>query len=161
MRWILWLPVAVFGAMYLVFGPDLPDPMASHFNLAGEPDATQSKTMFFALGLGAHLLILGIFGGVGWLVERLPARMINLPNREYWLAPERRGVAIARFSRGMGVFGLVTLLFLNAVFYLVIRTNLDRQPLDGLVLGALLGVLVAAVVGLVIWLLVAFKVPDE
>ena len=47
--------------------------------------------MFF-FGLQAFVLVVvtACFAILPAVIEGLPPRMVNLPNKDYWLAPERR-----------------------------------------------------------------------
>jgi hypothetical protein len=54
--------------------------------------------------------------------------MINLPNRDYWLAPERRALALAKVQAFSVGFGNAMLLFLLLVFRDVLRANLLEVP---------------------------------
>ncbi len=70
--------------------PQLPDIMASHFSGHGTPNNWQPKQAFFLL-MGVVVLISAI---PTFVVPRrlasMPEDKINLPNKSYWLAPERR-----------------------------------------------------------------------
>jgi len=56
-----------------------------------------------------HLLVLGLlsvmFLLVPLLITRLPPGMINLPNKDYWLAPERRASTARTIQGYMVGFG--------------------------------------------------------
>src|SRR6185295_9706960 len=90
-------PLVLLGLLYAGFAgflawsaTELPARVASHFNFAGQPDGWMSRTSYLlveaALAIGLPLFIVGISS----LTRVLPARLWNLPHREYWLAPERR-----------------------------------------------------------------------
>ena len=78
--------------------PQLPNRMASHFDIYGRPNGWQPKEAFF---LTMALAIVAT-GAIGFLLPRAiaaaPAGLINLPRRDYWLAPDRRE-ATFRFLR--------------------------------------------------------------
>src|SRR5262249_39729923 len=57
------------------------------------------------------------------LIAILPPSLINLPHKDYWLAPERRERTIARFSASMEWFGVALVLFLGFVYELVFIAN--------------------------------------
>jgi hypothetical protein len=89
---ISWL---VFGLMLLfaVFfvthtARDLPALVASHFDAAGYPNAfmTHDGYIHFMLAMGAGLPI-ALVALLTFVYSR--ARDFKLPNRDYWLAPER------------------------------------------------------------------------
>ena len=64
----------------------LPPWMASQFGAGGEPKGWMAKPNFFALFLGMQLLLVVLFVVLPRWLGRLP---VNLPHRDYWLAPER------------------------------------------------------------------------
>ena len=72
------------------FYPILPESVPSHFGSNGKATSFSSKEMM----IGSHLAVIGvllvIFGIVGALLKNGKASYINVPNREYWFAPERR-----------------------------------------------------------------------
>jgi hypothetical protein len=127
----------------------LPPQVASHFNAAGQPDDWMTRsahlTLMTLIGLALPLGMLAIF----WGVRYLPASIINLPHREYWLAPPRRSGAMETvFLFGLWFAVLQSLLFLG-VHVLVIQANL-AQPVQLSSLAWLL--LVAFLLAVVVWL---------
>jgi len=72
------------------FYPILPESVPSHFGSNGKATSFSSKEMM----IGSHLAVIGvllvIFGIVGALLKNGKASYINVPNREYWFAPERK-----------------------------------------------------------------------
>ncbi|HEY1015398.1 MAG TPA: DUF1648 domain-containing protein [Herpetosiphonaceae bacterium] len=108
----------------LYFYPKLPDTIASHYSARGYANAWATRPVFF-IGYGLVLgLMLALFAGLPPLFGRMPDWMINLPNKDYWLAPERRAQTMALFASQMRWFGVATLAELILVFQLVISANL-------------------------------------
>jgi len=106
----------------------LPAVVASHFVAGGTPDAFMSRagyTVFMALlTLGLPLL----FPLVLQLASRLPPSMLNLPHRDYWLAPERKA-ATFQYLVGHGtVFGGLLLVFVCLVHWQVVQANAAQPP---------------------------------
>ena len=68
----------------------LPERVATHFNGRGDPNGWMSRP--------AHLLFMSLFAtlftlflmGLGFASRSLPADLINIPNRNYWLTESRR-----------------------------------------------------------------------
>jgi hypothetical protein len=56
--------------------------------------------------------------GVARVSSRPPASLINLPNKSYWLAPERREETMDRLASSFEVFACATVLLLIVVFEL-------------------------------------------
>ena len=108
--------------------PRLPERMASHFDAAGRANAFLPKPAFFILYASVLGLLSVLFLLTPMLLARLPNGMINLPNRDYWLAPERRSLALAKVQAFSVGFGNGMLLFLLLVFRDVMRANLLEVP---------------------------------
>jgi uncharacterized membrane protein len=105
----------------------LPARVASSFGGSGVARGWMGKEGFFVMY--AVLILLAAF--VGFALPRAIARgssaQLNLPNKAYWLAPERRELAMALLARSMAWFGCGLLLFEVLVIELVIRANLQAQ----------------------------------
>lgn len=138
-----------------------PDRVASHFDAAGRPNAWSSRNEFYILQVGVTLGIAVIFMGTSRLLRSTPARWINLPNKGYWLAPERREETMDRLASYMDVFASATVLLLLVVFEL---TSLASRG-GGLSTNYFLPTLVAYLVFSAGWTVALFRaftnVPDE
>jgi uncharacterized membrane protein len=119
----------------------LPTLVAAHFDAAGRATGYLPREPYIAL-----LLLITVL--VPLLVVIIPSRAlshpdvrINLPNRDYWLAPERREATVRFLSRQMSLFAWLLIAFLCYAQWLVVRANALNPPtldsgafLDGLVL---------------------------
>jgi serine/threonine-protein kinase len=145
---VLLLIVAV--ALMVVYYPQLPERMASHFDGAGRANGWSSKAFFFGVQVFVLLLVTVCFAILPRRIQTLPPDKINLPNKSYWLAPERREATMASVVSAITWFGCAVLVFLIAVTWLVIRVNLGLESgLPALPMGALLAGLIACVVLLI------------
>jgi Na+/proline symporter len=127
----------------------LPERVATHFNAAGEANGWMSRDGQTAWHIGAVLFIAGLLEGIAWLSPRLPAQYINLPHRDYWLAPERRAATQAWLAGLTLGLGCAIILFFIGLFHLVYRANLAGSVLPVVPVGLLsLGLLLT--VGFVI-----------
>lgn len=70
-------------------------------------------------GLGLPLLI----AAISFVVRFMPVSSINLPNREYWLAPERRDATYAFFSRQLLWLACLLVCFMAGLNWLTIQAN--------------------------------------
>ncbi len=106
----------------------LPQVVASHFGASGAANDFMPRGTYVAL-----MLVLIV--GVPLLLGLLPAALageggskLNIPNREYWLAPERRESTVA-FVRSHGQwFAAAVALFLSYVHWLVVQANKLQPP---------------------------------
>jgi hypothetical protein len=86
--------------------------------------------------------------------------MINLPNKDYWLAPERRAHTAQKLQSSLVGFGNVMLLFLLLVVRETMRASLLPHPhLPNRILVLLL-LLVAWSIYWTVRLVRAFRLPD-
>ena len=147
---LLFGAVVAAAAAYVWWSAaSLPAIVASHFGPDGTGNGAMPRAEYVAFMLGLVVVVPALLYLLGGLATRLPVRMINVPNRGYWLAPERRAATLASFGR----FGLwasyATLALLCAVHWLVVRANaaqpaqLELAPLIGLVSLYLLTLFVA------------------
>ena len=95
-----------------------PGRVPSHFDAAGRPNAWSSRDEFFFVQVAVTLGVAALFIGIPWLLKFTPASLINLPNKSYWLAPERREETMDRLASSFEVFACATVLLLIAVFEL-------------------------------------------
>lgn len=138
----------------------LPDRVASHFGTEGLANGYMTREgyrcfmLFFTVGFPA-LMVLGIGG-----LPRLIPQYANFPNREYWLAPERRAQAFDFLTAHALWFGILLVLFICAVHWLVVQANMQHPPqlANGPFLTSL-GMFLAALVVWIIMLMRCFSVP--
>ena len=117
----------------------LPDVVASHFNRAGAatgflPRSVYRSAMMIVLLLPTVFLVV-----MPRVSLRRPDARINVPNREYWLAPERRAQTAALIAQRCTQFGVMLILFLCYAHWLVVHANREQPPTlsSGWLLGGL------------------------
>ena len=113
----------------LILSRFLPDRVATHFAFSGEPNAWSSNlinTIFFCV---TFLIVNLLFLAIPWLLKKLPVGVINMPNREYWLAPERRQASVTKVGTHMAVFAGGVNFFLTAVELLSFYANRAVVPM--------------------------------
>jgi hypothetical protein len=104
----------------------------------------------------AILLPLVIVGFIG-LVPRAAPRLINLPNRTYWLSEVRREQTLATLLSFGCAQGAVLTVFAAALHYVILQANTTSPPqLPGVLFVAVLVGLLAAMVAWTIALYVRF-----
>ena len=116
---------AAQGAYYY---SQLPQRVASHFNAAGQPDGWMDKETMVWLSIGFIAGMSVMWLGIGTLLKCTPVSLINLPNKDYWLAPERRDWTFAAISADFARFGYVLCSFLLILFEMAYRANLRTEP---------------------------------
>jgi len=121
---LLCLALAGAVAWYL---PMLPDRVATHFDAAGQPNGWSSPAGLIESAVLTIAATAVVFFA-GELLRWLPDGLINLHNKNYWLAPERRDASLG-FVRGwLRWFAVVTLALLTLMIGAALRANLATQP---------------------------------
>lgn len=169
-RPMFWAFVASLGAAAIhaaLYAPQLPERVASHFDLAGDADGWTSPRQLVGVYAAALALTAGSFLICPLVLSGIPDSMINLPRKDWWLAPERREATLRRISDQLLGFGVGTIAFLAGMMHLVFVANLSAAEAAGEVrLGPWFGILLGAfLVGTVAWslaLVLRFRrVPDH
>ena len=152
-------PVIFLALLYAVFifclmaaDRQLPEHVASHFNLTGQPDGWMDRP--------TYLQFISIFGFVVPLFivftfRWLPVNLINVPNRNFWFAPERR-VQARRFlfCQSFWFACLMTGLFIGVNFAIVQANAQSPARLSLLTLLSEVGIFLA---GTLAWLMNLFR----
>jgi uncharacterized membrane protein len=121
----MYFTALIIGVLMMAYYyPQMPHRMASRFDAAGRVNGWQSREAFLLL----TLLVGSTSALIGFLAPRQiasqPNHRINLPHRDYWLAPQRREETMNFMAAMMGWFGCGVLFILTAGTYLAMRANL-------------------------------------
>ncbi|MCW5622531.1 MAG: hypothetical protein KIS79_15590 [Burkholderiales bacterium] len=152
---IFFLFLAAAAVFVWTTSASLPPVVASHFAASGIADGFMSRPAYRLVLL---LLVVGIpllvaFGPLPLIGKR--GMSLNIPHRQYWLAPERREQTLGVLRRHGLWFGASVALFVAYVHWLVVLANRLQPP--QLSMSALLwgmGVFFAA---LAAWLFVLYS----
>jgi serine/threonine-protein kinase len=111
----------------------LPERVASHWDGLGNPNGYMSRDGFVSFYLWLMVGLSTLFGGIGALVRVTPDDAVNLPNKEYWLAPERREATITTITHQMNAFTIMMNAFMIGIHQLSIMANLtpDKHLSNG------------------------------
>ncbi len=123
---LLLIGLAFLQASY--FAPLLPERVASHFDAAGRADGWSSRNGFLTLNLAFVVGMGALFLGLTALLNRIPNDWINLPHKDYWLAPERRAATFNTINGQMEWLAAATIALLLGITQLTIEANLDAGP---------------------------------
>ena len=149
-RIILFFLIGVFVSQCVYYYPNLPEIMASHFDGAGKPNGWMSKQSFFLLEAVILGFIILEFTFLPWIIGKMPNRLINMPNKEFWFAAERRAETINIIQHFFEWFSAALLALFVAVNQLVFQANLDKKPLPSVPMWTILGLFFLFVI---IWLI--------
>ena len=133
----------------LWFYPVIPGRMAVHFDISGIANGWGPKEPFFiCLGVVFSVMVI-IFGVFSLFLRRLPDSLINLPNKDYWLAPARRQETMDRITDQMFFFGATSIFLLDAISFLCFSANL--MPVPAMPVALLWGMLVGFILLNLFW----------
>ena len=136
-RDVALLVILVIGALLHLVGnyPTLPEQVPSHFDAHGVVDGWMSRDAFVGTMATVYAMTGGLFLVLVQFLPRLPTGVVNLPNRAYWLAPERRTASLAELARRLSRIGAVTVvLIIGLVQETILVARGERQTLDAFVL---------------------------
>jgi uncharacterized membrane protein len=108
--------------------PLLPDRLASHFAVSGLPNGWMTKSQFFITFAFMLLPALVVEFWVSHRIANKADAKLRLPNKEYWLAPERRAETFAYFDSFFAWYGCAFLFVEVFAMGLAMRANFDTPP---------------------------------
>lgn len=123
------LEAVVLAVMCLHFYSRLPEKIATHFGAGGAANGWMTKRDFMFLYLGLCIFMACLFLLLPRLIMRLPDSMINLPNKDFWLAPDRRRRTIGIMGEKMAWLGVLILALFIAMAYFTFQANLLPRPM--------------------------------
>ena len=117
--------LAACAAIYFShYYPLLSGAIASHFDLHGNPNGWESKRTFFDIFAGLTLLSAALVFGLPRMIAITPKRLINLPNKEYWLGPAQWAASMEFLSAWFAWFGCAVYAVIVVVFDYAVQSNL-------------------------------------
>ncbi len=124
---LFWILVAVAAIQVWVYYPRLPATLASHFDGRGTPNGWQTKGVFFSFYVGGILLAAVLCYGLPRMIAAMPYSTINLANKAFWLAPERRAETLAYIANFFAWFACAIFFVEITVMEYAIRANLSPE----------------------------------
>ena len=125
---VLLILVALAAIQAIHYYPALPNELVVHFNAAGEPNGWSQKGSFMLTYAITEAMVVVLGVGLAFLIERVPPSLVNIPHRQYWLAPERRKETAEFLANQLMWIEAATLLFLMAIAQIVYVKNLSADP---------------------------------
>ncbi len=151
---IVVLLVVIAAAYWIHYTPELPERIPTHFNEHAQADTWASPADFARLFWEVILGLSGLFTLIALILQIVPAWLIHLPRRDYWLDPVRSRQTREEIAQSLLGFCAVTLVFFLVIFHLSVRSAIDgSERLGGefnWVLGAYLG-FVGLWIGRLLW----------
>jgi uncharacterized membrane protein len=122
--------VLLAGALIFIYytSRSLPATVASHFNAAGIPNGFMPRTTYLLVMLVVVLLPPILLVLLPRMALRNSGARINVPHRDYWLAPERREHTVQIISQHTTRFAGLLIGFLCYAHWLVVYANSSTPP---------------------------------
>ncbi len=155
-----WVTIVLLhAAQTIYYYPRLPLVVAQHFGAEGQPNGWVSRDFFFTFSWVLLLGLSAVFMLTPRLLRRIPVSLINLPHREYWLAPERKDESLRFVEIELQWMGVLTVAFIVLVLHLAIRANLNAM--HRLENGPFLALLAGFVLATLLWIVQLYRrFPD-
>jgi signal peptidase I len=134
----------------LMLSAHLPARLADHFDGDGHANGWISRSGYQLIMGMLPLSFIALFLLIGFLVRTLPETSINVPRRDFWLAPEHRGQLHALVLRRLAWLAWLLMIFFGILNWLVMRANdLNPPHLGG---GSLITITIGIMLSIMIWL---------
>lgn len=101
----------------------LPATVATHFDASGRPNGWMSHSAYLRFILVFGLAFPLLVPAISYVARFLPAGCFNLPNRDYWLAPEHRAEVSAYLFRHSLWFASLALGFVIGLHLSTVHAN--------------------------------------
>lgn len=138
---------------------ELPEQVATHFDGKGQPGNFKPKGQATMLLAGLEIGLSWFMVLIGMSLSLFPSSLINIPNRNYWLAEARRGESLAYMRMILNGIALVTALFVMTISYSTFVANRDQAPLDGVLFWSGFSLYMLAMLAIVVLLQIRFRLP--
>jgi hypothetical protein len=138
----LFISLAATTLVFIILSAGaLPERVASHFGRGGFANGWMTRGAYLGLvALGATVLPLMTAALLSTLPRAFP-RLANIPNRDYWLAAERREATLAALDGFGWAFASLLTLFFAGMHWTILDANasvpprLAEAPVHALVIG--------------------------
>jgi hypothetical protein len=125
--WFLLIAAAAVAFIWFT-ARQLPPLVGVHFGTASIATGFVPRSRYVLAAISASVLLPFVIVFPISLALRSPNVVINLPNRDYWLTPERRPQTVNFIRSQMMRFGTAMLLFICYVHWLVVEANAKSPP---------------------------------
>ncbi|MEM7563231.1 MAG: DUF1648 domain-containing protein [Pseudomonadota bacterium] len=125
---IFFALVTISILQVIIFYPQTPAVVASHFDGLGMANGWSSRNGFFGLYLAIIAMLVGVFHWLPSVGSNRSVLNLKVPNPEYWLAPERLEETRLFFRRQMSLIGILHLTLAILTVQLVIQANFQQTP---------------------------------
>jgi hypothetical protein len=106
----------------------LPENIATHFDVNNAPDGWMSRNSYIVLLISLIIAVPAMISfGISALSSRFP-NLVNVPNRDYWLAPERRDESLLFLASHGQRLGRMIIVLMTGLHYVILVANQSQPP---------------------------------
>ena len=117
---VAWFVVTTTG--------QLGDSVATHFGSSFFANGWEQRDGYLRFALAFSIVLPVVVAAiVGWLPRLFPG-YVNIPHRDYWLAPERSASTFACISVQGVLLGILLSVFMAGVHWLILQANAVVPP---------------------------------
>jgi uncharacterized membrane protein len=129
--WLLTFALLIIQSIY--YYSELPERIASHFDLNENPNGWSSKSSFYFLWGLLQLFVNSWVPLIGVILGKLPASMISIPQKKYWLATDdcKKKLFSVISATAAGTFAGINIIMIIS-FQHVVRINRGETSVDGI-----------------------------
>ena len=133
----------------------LPSSVATHFNIDNQPDGWMTRNAYLLMILTLLISIpSAISVGIG-ILSRKFSHLINLPNRDYWLAPPRLNDSLDFLAAHGHRLGRLVIVLMTGLHYVVLVAN--RAEPAALSQSWFIAIVLGFVMALGLWVLALYR----
>lgn len=120
---ILFILSIVLGAYH---SPYLPNEVPSHFNTQGQAEGNMPKSSFLLTYYTFISFIFILFSSIVCFMNKIPLRLINLPNKEIWFSEKNRETTIEYLNKAILSMGIATYIMLLDLYNQIFQVGLGQ-----------------------------------
>ena len=146
----------VFSVTFVIYTSYyLPSSVATHFNINNQPDGWMTRDFYLLMILTLLISIpSAISVGISILSKKF-SHLINLPNRDYWLAPPRLNDSLDFLAAHGHRLGRLVIVLMTGLHYVVLVAN--RAEPAALPQSWFIAIVLGFVLALGLWVLALYR----
>lgn len=159
---ILILSCVIAVVMSFFYYTQLPEKVAVHFNSAGIADGWASRTVNLLTWVFLYLFMSSMYLLLPRLIKNMPVKYVGMPNKGYWLSPERVDSTVKTLSNFLSWFGVGMNIFLMSIEAFSFKANIyNFYALNVNIIRDLIIAFFCFTVFWIIKLYLTFKLPKD
>ena len=104
----------------------LPETVATHFVGNGIPNGWFSANGSLAFNLGLHGFFLFVIYSMSVALQKTPKALINIPNKEYWIAERNFPLFLMRWEFAVFQLGCALMIFFMSISFVILDANFSN-----------------------------------